>query len=293
MVIPSILLLFVFAYVPMFGVIAAFQDFKLEKGYLGSEFVGLKHFAAFFGGRDFIPIMWNTLWISILKLIFVFPAPIILALLLNEIRFRLFKRVTQTVTYLPNFLSWVIVAGMFFSILAVDNGDINQLLKSMGLISKPINFFSEPFWFKPILIFTNVWKTMGFGSIVYLAAISSIDPTLYEAAQMDGLNRIKQIWYITLPSILPIIVIFLVLTLASILTAGFDDILLLTKQGTNIVLRGTSEVIDTYVYRVAFRQQIPNFSYGAAAGLFKASVSVILLWLGNRTARKLTGAALW
>ncbi len=291
MALPGILLLLVFAYFPMWGLIMAFQNFDLYKGFSGSDFVGFKNFLDFFKDASFSRILWNTLLISVLKLIFVFPAPIILAILLNEIRYKKYKSILQTITYLPNFISWVIVSGMMFAIFAVDGGDINQVLLASDLVKEPINFFSEPSWFLPLLVGSNMWKTMGFSAIVYLAAIAGIDPGLYEASQIDGVDRLRQIWYITLPSILPVITIFLVLTIASILTAGFDDILLLTKNGTNAMLRNTSEVIDTYVYRMGIKNG--RFSYASAAGLFKSIISVILLWTGNRLARKWIGSSLW
>jgi putative aldouronate transport system permease protein len=292
MVIPAMILLFVFSYLPMWGVLMAFQDFDMFKGgFLGSPWVGLKHFSAFLTDPAFPGIMWNTLWISIQRLVFVFPAPIVLAILVNEVRSKKYKNIVQTVSYLPHFISWVIVAGFVFSFLAVDGGGLNEALVALKIVDEPINFMSKPEWFQPILIMSNIWKETGFSAIVYLAAISGIDPTLYEAAQIDGLGRFKQILHITLPMILPIVIIFLVLAIANILNAGFEDILLLTKQMNNAILRGKADVIDTYVYRIGIRSG--RLSYAAAAGLFKSVISVVLLWLGNRISRATGRVSLW
>lgn len=231
--------------------------------------------------------MRNTLIISALKLFIGFPAPIILALMLNEVRKMAFKRVIQTVSYLPHFLSWVIVAGFAMSILSTDNGSLNILLQKLRLIDEPIGFLGIAEYFWGILVSVNVWKEIGFNSIVYLAAIAGINPNLYEAAQMDGASRLKQIRYITIPSIMPVVIIFFILAIGNLLNAGFEDILLL---GGNPVLRDVSDVLDTYVYRTGIENQ--RFSYATAAGLFKAVVSVLLLTLANYVARK-SGNSLW
>lgn len=291
MILPGILLLFVFVYVPMWGIVIAFQDYNLHKGFSASEWVGLKHFVTLFTDRAFPGVLMNTLIISLKRLIFLFPAPIILALMLNEIKAKKFKSVLQTISYLPHFISWVIAAGFIFSFLAVDGGDLNAFLMNAGFIGEPLNFLSRPEWFHTILISSNVWKTTGFGAIVYLAAIAGVDPALYEAAQMDGLNRFRQIFYITLPSIVPVIVVYLILTLASILTVGFEDILMLTKQMNNAILRSKADVIDTYVFRMGL--SMGRYSYATAAGLFKGVISVILLWLGNRMAKAMGRNSLW
>lgn len=275
----------------MWGIVMAFQDFNIFKGFLESEWVGLKHFYALLSDRSFPGILMNTLSISLQRLLFVFPAPIILALVLNEVRSGRFRRTIQTISYLPHFISWVIVAGFAFSFLAVDGGSVNEALLALRLIDEPINFFSRPELFQPILILSNIWKETGFSAIVYLAAIAGIDPTLYEAAQIDGLNRFKQMLHITIPMIVPIIVIFLVLAIAGVLNAGFEDILLLTKQMSNAILRDKAEVIDTYVYRMGIKAG--RFSYATAAGLFKATISVLLLWIGNRIARASGRVSIW
>jgi putative aldouronate transport system permease protein len=239
----------------------------------------------FFESPEYWGIMRNTLCISLLKLFVGFPAPIILALMLNEITHGLFKRVIQTITYIPHFISWVVVSGLVFSMLAVDNGSVNGLLINMHLMDTPINWMSVPNLFWGILVSTGVWKEIGFGSIVYLAAIAGIDPALYEA------NRFKQIFLITLPSITPVIVIFLILGVGNILSAGFEDILLLTKNMNNGIVVPVANVIDTYVYEMGINQQ--RFSYATAAGLFKSVISIVILLLANGIARRLGKASLW
>ncbi|WP_183583894.1 ABC transporter permease [Paenibacillus rhizosphaerae] len=290
MIWPGILLLFVFCYLPMYGVLIAFKDYNLYRGFADSPWVGLKHFRMFFHSPDFWMIMRNTLVVSLLKLLISFPAPIILALMLNEVRKIAFKRVIQTVSYLPHFMSWVIVGGFVISMLSVDNGSINILLMKLHLIDEPVNWLSKPSYFWGILIGSNVWKDIGFSSIVYLAAIAGIDPHLYEAAAMDGAGRFRQIRSITLPSIMPVILIFLILAIGNVLNAGFEDILILTNNGVNAIVRDVSDVIDTYVYRTGIQTQ--RYSYASAVGLFKSVISVGLLIGANRLSRRF-GQSLW
>ncbi|MNO31213.1 putative multiple-sugar transport system permease YteP [compost metagenome] len=287
MVWPGIIFVFIFSYIPMYGVIMAFQQYDIFGGIMKSPWVGFMHFRMFFETPEFWNVMRNTIVISLLKLIISFPAPILLALMLNEIGNMGFKRVIQTVSYLPYFLSWVIVSGFVFSLLSVDNGTLNYVLERFNLAQEPVNFLALPKYFWSILVSVNVWKEVGFGSIVYLAAIAGIDPTLYEAASIDGASRFKQIHLITLPSITPIIIIFMILAIGSLLSAGFEDILLLA---TNPILRPYSDVIDTYVYRVGILNA--RFSYATAVGLFKAVISVILLVTANKIARR-ADVSLW
>jgi putative aldouronate transport system permease protein len=287
MVIPALLFIFVFNYIPMYGVLMAFQDYSIFKGFLNSPWVGSKHFEMFFNAPEFWMVMRNTLVISLLKLGVGFPAPIVLALMLNEINNRTFKRIIQTVSYLPHFLSWVIVSGFVISMLSTDNGSLNMLLESVHLIKEPINFLTLPEYFWAILVTTGVWKEIGFASIVYLAAIAGINPHLYEAASIDGASRVRQIVTITIPSIMPVVVVFSILAIGNLLNAGFEDILLLAG---NPVLRDVSDVIDTYVYRLGIQNS--RFSYATAAGLFKAIISVGLLAGANYLARR-SGNSLW
>ncbi|KZE73121.1 protein lplB [Paenibacillus elgii] len=287
MVLPALVFIFVFSYIPMYGVLTAFQDYSVFKGFLGSPWVGFKHFEAFFNSPEYWKVIRNTIIISSLKIIIGFPAPIILALMLNEVKNMTFKRVIQTISYLPHFLSWVIVSGFVASLLSTDNGSLNLLLRGVNLIDEPINFLSLPEYFWTILVTTGVWKEIGFSSIVYLAAIAGVDQHLYEAAAIDGAGRLKQIFLITLPSIMPVIVIFMILAIGNLLNAGFDDILLL---GSNPALRDVADVIDTYVYRVGIQNS--RFSYATAVGLLKAVISVGMLAGANYIARK-SGNSLW
>ncbi|MEK5235188.1 ABC transporter permease subunit [Paenibacillus sp. FSL L8-0470] len=287
MVIPAMILIVIFSYLPMYGVLMAFQDYDIFQGFLHSPWVGFEYFQMFFEAPEFWTVMRNTIVISALRLLIGFPAPILLALILNEVTHSRFKRMIQTISYLPHFLSWVIVSGFVTSMLATDNGSVNMLLQKLHLISEPVNFLSIPGYFWAILIGTGIWKEIGFSGIVYLAAIAGINPEIYEAASIDGASRLKKIWYITLPGISGVVTIFMILAVGDILSAGFEDILLLAK---NPVLQDVSDVIDTYVYRVGIRNSL--FSYAAAVGLFKSIISVFLLTVANRIARKL-GHSLW
>lgn len=291
MVIPAIIMIIIFSYIPMWGVLTAFQDYSPAKGFLGSEWVGFKHFRMFFNAPEFWQIMRNTIVISLLKLFIAFPAPIVLALMLNEVKNAAFKRLVQTISYLPHFISWVIVSGFVISLLSVDNGSVNILMQKVNLIDEPVHWLSIPEYFWSILISTGIWKDIGFGAIVYLAAIAGVDPSMYEAASIDGAGRFRQLVSITIPSIAPVIIIFLILQVGQILNAGFEEILLLTNQGQNVVLRPVAETIDTYVYRVGIENY--RFSYATAAGLFKSVISVGLLVIANKIARKLGNSSLW
>lgn len=291
MILPGILLIFLFSYIPMWGISIAFKEYDIFQGVSGSPWVGFKQFQLFFQSPDFLMIMKNTIVIALLKLIFIFPAPIILALMLNEVKHAVYKKTVQTLTYLPHFISWVIVSGLVFSILAVDGGSLNLLLQKLKLVDQPVNWLSLPQYFYTILISAGVWKEIGFSSIVYLAAIVGVNPHLYEAAAMDGASRFKQIYLVTLPSIAPVIIIFFILHIGNLLNAGFEDILAITNGGKNIILREVSEVIDTYVYNVGVNQQ--RYSFATAAGLFKAVINVLLLWGANSIARRTGGSSLW
>lgn len=288
MVIPALLFVLLFSYVPMWGIVIAFQQYNLFKGVFHSPWVGLDNFKLFFNAPEFWQLMRNTVAISLLKFVTAFPAPIILALMLNEIRSAVFKRFVQTVTYLPHFMSWVIVATFVTSLLSVDNGSLNILLQNLHLIREPVNWLSIPEYFWAIVVSVGVWKEIGFASIVYLAAIAGVDPALYESAAMDGASRLRQMISITIPCISPVIIIFLILAIGSILNAGFEDLLLL---GKNPVLGSVANVIDTYVYRMGVKEA-QRYSYATAAGLFQAVVNVVLLVIANRTARRF-GHSLW
>ncbi|MBY9079139.1 sugar ABC transporter permease [Paenibacillus sp. HN-1] len=291
MILPSLLFLLIFSYIPMWGVLMAFKEYNLFTGFMASPWVGTMHFRMFFESPEFWNIVRNTFCISLLKLLIGFPAPILLALMLNEVRNMAFKRVVQTVTYIPHFLSWVVVSGLVFSMLAVHNGAVNDLLMKLSLIDEPVNWMSSPHYFWGILVSVGVWKEIGFSSIVYLAAIAGIDPALYEAASIDGASKFKQIFKITLPSIAPVVMIFLILGVGNILNAGFEDILLLTKNLTNGILMPYAQTIDTYVYQTGILNQ--RYSYATAAGLLKSVLSVVLLYIANAIARRFGKTSLW
>lgn len=286
MVIPALIFIFIFSYVPMYGIVIAFKDYDIFQGLNASPWVGLDNFKEFLRAEEFRTVMRNTLAISFLKLAIGFPAPILLALMLNEVRIPIFKRLVQTISYLPHFLSWVIVSGFVLTMLSSDYGSLNIALEKLRLIDEPVNWLTIPNYFWGILIATGLWKGIGFGSIVYLAAISGVNPDLYEAADIDGAGRLRKIFSITLPCILPVVSIFLILAIGDLLSAGFEDILLLQ----NDIVRDVSDVLDTYVYRIGIKNSL--FSYAAAVGLFKAVISVVLLTFANALARR-SGNSLW
>ena len=291
MVLPAIIFIIIFMYLPLWGLIMAFLDYDITSGILGSSWVGLKHFQAFFTDREFASIMTNTVIISFAKIVICFPAPIILAVMLNEIKNIRFKRTFQTISYMPYFLSWVVVSGFIISILSTDNGSLNIFLMNMGLIKAPVNWLSEPKYFLTILITSNIWKETGFGAIIFIAAIAGINPDLYEAASVDGASRLKQIFVITIPCIMPQIITLLILRIASLLSAGFEDILLLTNNGANVILKKASNVIDTYVYYAGINGQ--RYSYSTAIGMFKSVITIVLLAGVNYLSGKFTDTSLW
>lgn len=286
MMIPAIIFFAVFCYYPMYGVTLAFKDFKILEGIGGSPWVGFKYFRQMFEDPYFFKTVANTLIISCYKLIFGFPAPIIFALLLNEVRNIHFKKVVQTVSYLPYFMSWVIMGSIFFSLLSL-NGPINAILEMIGL--EPIMFMGDSSVFRGVLVVTDVWKGFGWGSILYIAAISGIDQEMYEAARLDGANRFQNAWYITIPSILPVICINLILSLSGILNAGFDQVFNMYSE----VVYDVADIIDTYVYRLGMKSM--QYSLSTAVGLFKSAIGLVLILAVNFIIRKIGGKenALW
>jgi putative aldouronate transport system permease protein len=286
MLLPVIVYFIIFKYIPMGGIVIAFKDFKLGLGVSGSEWVGLANFVDAFRTRFFIRAIRNTLIISVLKLCVGFPAPIILALLLNEVRHNGYKRVVQTISYLPHFLSWIIMAGILSQLLSPNNGAVNALLKSLGR-KDPVPFLLDNTYFRGTVVISDVWKGVGWGSILYLAAISSIDPTLYEAAICDGATRPQRIRYITVPCIMPTITIMLILSLGGILDAGFDQLLNLYSSA----VYETGDIIDTYVYRVGLVDW--NYKLSTAIGLFKNVIGFILVAGTNAVAKAISGTGIW
>ena len=282
MLAPVVLYYLIFHYGPMYGAVIAFQDFNPVKGVLGSKWIGLQNFQDFFASVYFARLMVNTVAISVLDLVFGFPAPIILALLLNELRWNPFKGLVQTVTYLPHFISVVVVVGMLFDFFARD-GLVNDLIAS----ASPTAFMQSPEWFRQLFVGSGIWQQVGWGSIVYLAAIANIDPQLYDAAKVDGASRFKLIRHVTLPGILPVIVILLILRLGSIMSVGYEKIILMY----NPLTYETADVISTYVFRRGILQA--DFSFSAAVGLFNSVINFGLLLAANRISRRLTDSSLW
>jgi len=284
---PGIIHLIIFAYLPMYGIIIAFQNYSIVTGFLGSQWIGVKHFVDFLTDPMFYRVLRNTIGINILGLIFSFPAPIIFAILLNEIANPGFKRITQTISYLPHFVSWVIFGGLVIKFLLIDGGVINDLLVSAGILQAPVPFLNRPQYFWPIVIISGLIKGLGWGSIIYLAAITGVDAELYEAATIDGAGRFRRIWHITLPSITGTIVIFLIFSISGILNAGFDQIWML-QNDLNIQ---ASEVIDTFVYKVGLQNL--RFSYATAVGLARSVVAIILLIGANKLSNAITEKGLF
>lgn len=286
MMIPAVIFFTIFAYGPMYGVILAFKDFKISEGILGSPWAGLKYFKKAFEDPYFLKTIRNTLIISIGKLAFGFPLPIIFAIFLNEMGGYHFKKFVQTVSYLPYFMSWVILGSIFFSLLSLD-GPINNLLAALGL--NKIMFMGKSEVFRKVLVTTDIWKNFGWGSVLYIAAISGIDQEMYEAAKVDGANRFHNIVYITIPSILPVICINLILNLSGILNAGFDQVFNMYTE----TVYDVADIIDTYVYRLGLKNL--QYSLSTAVGLFKSGIGLILVVVVNYIVRKIGGKenALW
>ncbi|GBG08439.1 sugar ABC transporter permease [Paenibacillus agaridevorans] len=277
MLIPVIAYYFIFLYLPMYGLQIAFRDFSPGAGMLGSEWVGFKHFESFFNSYYFWRLLRNTLLLSLYELLFAFPASIILALLLNELRSNRFKRIVQTVTYMPHFISIVVICGILVDFLSRD-GLINDILAFLGI--DRTSFLGESGWFRSIYISSNVWQSVGWSSIIYLSAMSSIDPSLYEAARVDGANRWKQTFHVTLPGIMTTVVILLILQIGNFMTVGTEKILLLYNSSTY----ETADVIGTFLYRKGILEA--DYSYSAAVGLFNSVINFTLLIIANAASRK-------
>jgi putative aldouronate transport system permease protein len=278
MLLPGIIYFIVFKYIPMFGLVMAFQDYKPFLGFIESPWVGFKHFERFFSEPQFFMLFRNTALLALYSLIFYFPLPILLALMLNEVRNEFYKRTIQTMVYVPHFVSWVVVVGIFYLLFTTEGGLVNEFL--YWLTGSKISFLLAPEWFRPMIIFQQIWKEVGWGTIIFLAALAGVDPQLYEAARIDGANRWRQIWHITLPAIRSTIVILLILRLGNFLDTGFEQIFLMLTP-TN---REVGDVFDTYVYVKGLTQL--QYSYSAAVGMFKSVVGLILVVGANWLAKK-------
>lgn len=287
LVLPGILWFVIFCYIPMVGIVISFQDYQLSKGIFGSEWVGLKYFVQFVTSYSFPVVLKNTIGISLLKILFGFPAPILLALLLNEVRVMAFRRTIQTVSYLPHFVSWVVVLGIWNRLMSPEGGLFNEALGALKIVDVPVNFMLTSDYMWPIAVITEIWKTIGWSSIIYLAALSSINPELYESARMDGAGRLRQLLHITIPGIFPTISILFILSMGSILTSNFDQLYIM---GAAPVLDAT-EVIDTYIYRLGLRDL--QYSLGAAAGLMRSVIAFLLVVITNRIVKALGQEGIW
>ena len=284
MILPVLIYVFIFSYIPMFGLIMSFQDYSLTKGIWGSKWVGLKNFKDFFGGMYFGRTLGNTLILSGLDLLICFPAPILLALMLNEVGNMRFKRTIQTVSYMPHFISMVVVAGLIKEFCS-STGPLAQMAQLWG--GEARNYLSDPANFRGIFTMSSVWQTIGFNSIVFLAALAGVDMQQYEAAKIDGANRLQQMWHVTLPGIAPTIIIMLILRCGSIMNVNFEKVLLLYSPSTY----ETADVISTYVYRVGIIKQ--KIGYRTAVGLFNSVASLILVLSSNWLSNKLTDSGLF
>lgn len=278
MLAPGLLYFIVYKYIPMWGVLISFQDYQPFKGFTGSKWVGFEHYKTFFGDEAFWMLFRNTFILALYNIIFFFPAPIIIALMLNEVRKEMFKRLVQTLIYIPHFVSWVVVVGISFLFFSSPGGIFNTVLESRGM--EPINFLLSKDWFRTMITSQVLWKETGWGTIIFLAALAGVDPGLYEAARIDGAGRWRQLWHITLPAIKSTIIILLILRLGNFLDTGFEQIFLMV----NAMNREVGEVFDTYVYYTGISQG--KFSYSTTVGVFKSAVGLLLVVGANWLAKK-------
>lgn len=286
LLLPAVAVILVFSYFPMYGIVIAFQDFKPALGFSGSPWVGFRNFTRFFGSYKFKDVLTNTLRISISSLLFGFPAPVILALILNQVKNERYKRVLQMVTYMPHFISTVVIAGMIMVFLNVNTGIYGFLMKGLG-VEKPVNLLGSAAAFTPIYVISGIWQNAGWDSIIYLAALSGVDTSLYEAATVDGANGWKKVWYIDLPCLAPTMIILLILNAGSVMSVGFEKVFLLQ----NNLNMAASEVISTYVYKIGLINQ--QYGLSAAVGLFNTVINFILLVTVNTISKRVSETSLW
>lgn len=284
MAVPMVVFLSLFRYLPMLGIAIAFQDFKYRVGFFGSRWVGLKHFKSFVTGFYFGRVVSNTIIISLLDLLFVFPMPILLALLINEMKGQRFKRLVQTVSYMPHFISIIVFSGMIIEFCSLD-GLISNLIVLFG--GERVNLLMKPEAFRGVYTVSSIWKETGWGAIIYLAAVTRVDPQLYEAAEMDGATRLGKLWHVTLPGILPTVVMMLILKMGNMMNVGFERIILLY----NDVTMETADVISTYVYRKGLIDM--NYSFSTAVDFFNSIINFSLVILTNAISRRVSETSLW
>ena len=283
--IPVLLYYIIFCYVPMYGVQIAFKDYSASKGFLGSEWVGFEHFIRFFKSYNFSQIMVNTLVLSLYSMAASFPIPIVFAILINEVRGKKLKKSVQMISYAPYFISTVVLVGMMISFCSPTNGIINKML---GVFSvKPIAFFAEPEWFKHIYVWSGVWQTVGWNSIIYISTLSGVDVQLYEAAVVDGANKLQRIWHVDVPALMPTVVLLMILNVGGLLNLGFEKVFAM-QNSLNL---SSSEVIATYVYKVGILGT--EYSFSAAVGLFNSVINCVLLVLCNTIAKRVSDMSLW
>lgn len=285
MLLPALIWYIVFMYAPLYGAQIAFRDFMPALGITGGKWVGFKYFQQFFSSEYFGRLIKNTLGISVYSILVGFPIPIILALLMNEVRNKYFQKSVQTIVYLPHFISAVVVVSIINSLLSPSNGLLNQIIQLFG--GDPIHFMAEPKYFKTIFVLSDIWQSAGYGSIVYLAALTSIDPSLYEAATVDGATKWQKLLHITLPCLLPTVMIMLILRMGSIFTVGYEKIMLMYNPATY----ETADVISTYVYRRAFEGG--DYSFSAAVGLFNSVINFIVIIVFNKISKRISEVSLW
>lgn len=285
LLLPAVIYFLVFHYFPMYGVIISFKNFNFKKGILGSEWIGLENFRYMFGLSDFYRVFFNSLILSFLRLVFVFPIPIILALMVNEIGNRTYKKVCQTAIYLPYFISWVVIGGILVNFLSPTWGVVNDLIKSLGF--EPVFFLGKAQYFRPIVVISSVWKEAGWGTIIYLAAITGIDQELYEAAAVDGASRLQRMLHITLPGIKTTVVLTMILRMGSIMSNGFEQIFAL-QNSQNL---SVSEVFETYTYRVGLLGG--RFSFATTVGFFTSVISMIFLVTTNFISKRMGEESIW
>ena len=285
LLLPALIYFIIFRYGPMYGLQIAFKDYVATKGFWGSPFVGLKHFERFFSSPDFVMILKNTVMLSVGSILINFPMPIIVALMLHQVTCTRYKKAVQTIIYAPHFISMVVLVGMITLFLSPSSGIINKIIEAFG--GEAIFFMAEPGWFKPVYILSETWQNTGWGTVIYLAALSSVSPELYEAAEMDGANKWQKMWHIDFPGILPTAVIQLILTTGNILSIGYEKVFLMQ----NALNRTASEVISTYEYKQGL--QNAQYSYSAAIGLFNAVINLAILLSVNKFAQKVSDTSLW
>lgn len=283
--VPALALIYLFRIRPMYGLQIAFRDYRIVKGIWDSEWVGWKNFQDLFRSPNFLRVLKNSLVTSFWRLLWSFPAPIILSLLLNEVRLARYKKGLQTVMYMPHFISWVVVISMATGLLSQNGGVINTLISRMG--GEKIDFLTNPSWFRPVLIISSIWKEAGWGTVIYLAALAGVDPQLYEAARLDGCNRWHCMRYITLPCIASTVVVVLIMNMGSILSNGFEQVWLLQ----NAVNKDVAEVLETYSYQVGLKEG--RYSFATAIGFFQSAIGCIMVFLSNYLSKKSGGDGLW